>query len=341
MRSPFANEYRFWDSWYLYDESNQKFQALMLCAEKKYYEEGKHHEHSQLAYAYSDDLKNWQGHKKINLPLNSNSSIWTGSVIKWHNQYILAYTLRQTINDYFADQTICFATSTDFKNWTKCQEEFKIIDIDPKEEYFLRSPELRERTVHAWRDPYLFVYKDRLFMLVAAKRKDLSSNCRACVALFRAEPSQPLNFKWELICPSLVAGYEELEVPQIYIDRSRQVVWIIASTWDDRDYEISRLRGNRPMDTSSPPAYRRHGYLLGFQVSIDKFDRLLDEKPSNGLENTGIVLVKPEAMLYAGRIVPEQSETILGFDPRTGEPKVVHPKLSGKFDYLFPPSHKY
>ena len=346
--SSFPNEYRFWDSWYLYEKTNNTFRALMLCAEQKYYEQGKHHEHSQLAYACSNDLKNWRGHRKIALPLNIDSSIWTGSVIKWDNQYILAYTLRKTIDSYFAEQTICFATSINFKNWTKCKEEFKITDIDPEEKYFLRSPEpKRDRTVHAWRDPFLFVYKNQVFMLVAAKRKDLFNNCRACVALFRAESSQPLNFKWKLICPSLIAGYEELEVPQIYIDQEKGVVWIIASTWDDRDYEISWLRGNRPMVTSSPPAYRRHGYLLGFQISINKFDKLLSKKPSNVLKYNRLglvestVLVEPEAMFYAGRIVPERNETILGFDPRTGETKVVKRKQSKNFDYLFPSAHKY
>lgn len=331
-----SDTHYFWDSWYLYDADREEFHILMLYALRQDYEERKHHEHSQLAYAYSRDLINWEGYKKIKLPLNDSSSIWTGSVIRWREKYILAYTLRQTINDYFADQTICFATSTNFTKWTKCEEELKITDVDPENKYFLRFPEPKERTIHAWRDPYLFVYKNQLFMLVAAKRHNLALNCRACVALFRAKQSEGFNFKWKLICPSLIYGYEELEVPQIYVDQENQEAWIVASTWDDRDYEISWLRGNRPTVKSSPPAYRRHGYLLSFRVwSIEK---LLNQE---FYDDTASVLIEPEAMLYAGRIVPEQNGKILGFDPRTGSPKVLHRKLPAKFDYLLPSAHKY
>ena len=330
----FPQGYRFWDSWYLH--SHGEFHALMLCAEQHYYEAGDHHEYSRLAYARSRDLIHWDGHKVV-LAAEANASIWSGSVIRWGGEYLLAYTIRRTIRDYFAGQTIGLARSTDFVNWVRFDGELTIDDVDPDGRYFLSSPEVsRDRTVHAWRDPYLFVYRDQLLMLVAAKRHDVPPDRRGCVALLRADQNGSSNFRWRLMSPSLVSGYEELEVPQVYVDQRRRA-WVIASTWDDSDYEISWLRGNRPTVKSSPQPYRRHGYLLGFRAS--SIDALLDGDFDD--DNTGAVLLGPEAMLYAGRIVPEQPGTVLGFDPRTGSPKVVRRELPTAFEYVTPSVHRF
>lgn len=79
----FPQDYVFWDSWYLYSESDQTFHCLMLCAKKRYYSQDKHHEHSQLAYSHSNNLVEWSEYRQVQLPLEDNSSIWTGSLIKW------------------------------------------------------------------------------------------------------------------------------------------------------------------------------------------------------------------------------------------------------------------
>lgn len=331
----FPDDYRFWDSWYLHSHGN--FHALMLCAEKAFYDEGLHHEHSKLAYAQSRDLVNWCGHRLTGLQSKPNSSIWSGSAIRWENEYLLAYTRRETIGEYFAGQTICFARSTEYMgNWVPFGEELKIGDVDPNERYFLKSPDPKlDRTIHAWRDPYLFVFEGRLHMLVAAKRCDAPPGRRGCIALLQAENHETKGFSWQLVRPFLVDGYEELEVPQIYIDHGKQA-WIVASTWDDRDYEISWLRGHRPSITSSPPAYRRHGYLLGFMAP--SIEAVLKK---DFYSSTGIVLVEPEAMFYAGRMVPERPGSVLGFDPRTGFPKLLRRKLPAEFSYVSPATHLY
>lgn len=243
----------------------------------------------------------------------------------------------ENAQEYFADQTICFATSSDFKQWTNFEETLRIEDADPDNQYLLRLPDFNhDRTVHAWRDPYLFVYENQLFLLVAAKRKDLPNNSRGCIALFRLQENQGSKFEWKLICPSIIGGYEELEVPQIYIEEQKQNIWIVASTWDDRDYQISWLRNRSP----EPPFYRRHGYLLGFEIPVENFNNILKNTYSNVVENNGIVMVEPEAMFYAGRIVPERTGCILGFDPRTGSPQTIYREVSSKFNYLSPSLHK-
>lgn len=334
-RPRFPVDYRFWDSWYLY--SRGEYHALMLCAERRYYEQDEHHKHSRLASARSRDLTNWQfcGDEPIALDTDETSSVWTGSAIRWGGDYLLAYTLRRTLGDYFAGQTIRFATSNDFTRWRPGGGELAIDNIDPDGTHFLLAPEDKDRTVHAWRDPYLFTHQGKLFMAVAAKLRHRNPGRRACVALLRAEGSGPLDFRWRLILASLVCGYEELEVPQIYVDQEGHA-WLVASTWDDTDYELSWLRGNRPMDSSSPSPYRRHGYLLGFRAS--SIDALLE---GDFEDDTGTVLVGPDAMFYAGRIVPEQPGAVLGFDPRAGSPKLVRCGLPAKFSYVSPATNRH
>jgi hypothetical protein len=91
------------------------------------------------------------------------------------------------------------------------------------------------------------------------------------------------------------------------------------------------------MVRSSPRPYRRHGYLLGFQAS--SIEALLDGGFDD--DDTGAVLLGPETMLYAGRIVPEQRDTVLGFDIRTGSPKVVRRELPADFEYVTPSAHRF
>ena len=172
-------------------------------------------------------------------------------------------------------------------------------------------------------------------MTVAAKLSRRNPGSRACVALLRAEGNGPVDFRWRLVVPSLVCGYEELEVPQVYVDQEGHG-WLVASTWADTDYELSWLRGSRPMDSSSPNPYRRHGFLLGFRAS--SIDALLDGKFE---DDTGAMLVGPEAMFYAGRMVPEQPGAVLGFDPRTGLPKLVRRGLPAKLSYVSPSANRY
>jgi hypothetical protein len=331
----FPEDYSFWDSWYLH--ASGEYHALMLCAEKRHYDLGEHHKHSRLAYARSRDLTNWQyvGKEPITLATDRTSSVWTGSAIRWRGRYILSYTLRRTWGDYFAGQTVRFATSDDFVKWEACGGEITLDSIDPDGAHFLRLPEFMDRTVHAWRDPYLFVHNGKLFMTVAAKLNHLKPGRRACVALLQAEGDWPADSRWRLVLPSLVSGYEELEVPQVYVDQSG-CGWLVASTWDDTDYELSWLRGSRPMDPSSPNPYRRHGYLLGFRAS--SIEELLAGRFE---DDTGTVLVGPDSMFYAGRIVPEQPGTALGFDPRTGLPKLLRRELPARFSYISPESYGF
>lgn len=226
----FPNDYAFWDSWYLYSEPNKEYHALMLCAERKYFPESTHHQHSMLAYARSRDLsldlEHWEDKKIVKGLVNDpNSSIWTGSVICWGDGYLLAYTLRRTVGTYFAEQSICFARSDDLMNWEPVGEELSLETIDPQEEYFSRRPTDDDRTAHAWRDPYFFLYDGDLYMTVSAKSREIGPRPkkrgpgrRACIALLRGRIDGE-QIRWGLVNPYLVKPgyYEELEASQVYL----------------------------------------------------------------------------------------------------------------------------
>ncbi len=52
----------------------------------------------------------------------------------------------------------------------------------------------------------------------------------ACICLLKANDNELKN--WQLVKPSLISGYEELEVPQIYRYSSSGKVVLLVLTWE-------------------------------------------------------------------------------------------------------------
>jgi hypothetical protein len=331
----FLAQYAVWDSWYTRSPSGAA--VFMLCAERRFFGDGTHHEHALLASATCSDMAKLADHKawedysllhQLNEPLDK--SIWTGSAIYWQEQYILAYTVRSNLGAYFAGQAIHFAISDDLKRWTKVVEHLSIGSLDPDQQWFTHFPTDDDRTVHAWRDPYLFTWENKLYAVVAVKDRPSPKsgvkrniNRRASLALLSAavEMGNPAKFTWVLERPHLISPniYEELEVPQVF-KQPDGAIWLVASTWEDADYELSWIEGNRPTAAGqgSGIQYRNRGYLLAFKAeSISDFlcGKLCSEDP--------IVLINPRHRLFAGRVIPESNAAVLGFEPSIGEPRAV------------------
>ena len=312
-----------WDFWYIYDPSKQTYHVYMLSADAQYKVAETHHIHSQITYATTQDFHNFNYQSDNLIPLNSDKSIWTGCTIKVDkNRYYLFYTERQTVGNYLAGQTIKAAYSKDLVNW-RIDENFHISPeiIDRENKYFVRQQNLGDRTAHAWRDPYIFQYKNTYYMLLAAKHiidtKHLQ-NKNACIALLKSDDRELTN--WQLVQPSLITGYEELEVPQIYLDSRNGSVVLLVSTWDEVDYQISFERKQ---------TYRKNGKLLAF--SAENIEAALRgefcEAPQIVIGKDGEIQADLYACLWLSEI-----KSIVGFNLRNGGYKVIR---SGIPDHIF------
>lgn len=314
------NTYHFWDCWYWYDPNSQIFHVFRLCATQAHRAQKVQDLFSQLAYATSRDLHHFDYHNLNLIPPKRGSSIWSGCTFQHPNgSYYLFYTERQTSQTFWANQVIQAAYSSDLQSWQSLDLDLSMTTVDPKAQVFQRLPQLGDRTIHAWRDPYLFAAEGSIWMLVAAKSLHFPQHQNACIALLKASDDSLTT--WELACPYVVAGFEELEVPQIYWDQSTSELVVVASTWAEQDYQISQQQGYDPLLSDPEKVYRQQGYVLGF-----RFSSLTALTQSTG-KVAAEVLVAPSKHHYAGMIVPELQGSVLGFNTQVG----VHQMLGSRF----------
>lgn len=304
------------------------YHVYMLSADTQYKRAETHHLYSQLTYATTQDFQHFNYQSDHLIPLNSDKSIWTGCSIKLDkNRYCLFYTERQTVGDYLAGQIIKAAYSKDLVTWM-IDQDFGISPevIDRENYYFVRRQNPGDRTAHAWRDPYVFQYDETYYMLVAAKHiidAEHPQHKNACIALLKADDNDLKT--WQLAQPSLISGYDELEVPQIYLDSGSGRVVLLVSTWDEADYQISvELKLN----------YRENGKLLAF--SAENLEAALQgefcEAPKIIIGRDGEIQADIYASLWLSEI-----KSIVGFDLRNGGCKVISsgiPENIFKLQYL-------
>ncbi|WP_413162317.1 hypothetical protein ACL6C3_25435 [Capilliphycus salinus ALCB114379] len=322
-----------WDFWYLYEPKKRLYHLYLLSADWQYKQTETHHLYSQLTYATTDDFKSFKIRDKNIIPRRENQSIWTGCTInsktrfleetgfldtKTAFNYLMFYTERQTEGDYFAVQRIKLARSNDLKNWI-VDNTFSLEPelIDPNFSYFLRTQNPGDRTVHAWRDPFIFKVKKSYYMLVATKHivdENHPQHQNACIALLKADEN---NLKsWEFVHPSLITGYEELELPQLYRNEKTDEIILLVSTWDERDYQQSVKRGK---------IYRERGQLLAFSAAgLEAALRgEFHQNPEIIIGENGSV----QASIYGGVWI-SQLKAIVGFDWKQGGYQVID---SGQF----------
>lgn len=122
--------------------------------------------------------------------------------------------------------------SLDLEQWEPANSfELAPERFDPQGRHFLREPRPEDRTIHAWRDPYVFRHGGRWCMLVSALSAGQPSRRNACVALLVAEGDCREAGNWRLEEPSLVTGYEELDVPQLYLEEDQSFRSLRSLCW--------------------------------------------------------------------------------------------------------------
>ena len=317
-----SRDYHLWDTWTYVDQDTKAIHLFSLCAPHEKFLNGEHHLHSNLAHGIGPTLDNISFHTFTALPPSTERSIWSGCTIKAPNGvYQIYFTERTESEETWAHQRIKRATSFDLYNHN--------FTIDPhfslspssfvsKESPFLTALRALDRTVHAWRDPFIFSHAGTYFMLIAAKIEKSDGSLPGCITLLRS--NSPDLSDWALVTPALVSGYEELEVPQIYRDRTTGELVLVASTWDESDYVASWAKGASPKNSKDPNVVRTKGKLLGFRAQ--SFENLL-----LGNISSTEVLLSPDDGIYAAQIIPELSGDTVGFHPENGGLVI----LKGKF----------
>jgi beta-fructofuranosidase len=305
-------EYHEWDCWAIHDPEDNLFHSFRLYAHQKYKDSGQHDKFSRLVYARSSDLIEFERPIRDIIKPQSESSVWTGCIIRHpHGYFQLFYTERSTTSDYWAIQSIRVARAEkiDSGEWKTESMSLTPESVDPEEVIFQRKPGEGDRTIHSWRDPYVFGYAGRTFMLLAANLKTTEKGSKnACIALLEATSESLLD--WCLVQESLITGYEELEVPQLYIDERTNEAVLIASTWDESDYNTSKdEKEYNPYENLPGTCIRTRGYLLEFRAK--SFSDVLASTCKFSFTKN---LVQPDEKFYAGIIVPELNGSILGFE---------------------------
>jgi beta-fructofuranosidase len=318
-----------WDCWYIFEPVTGLFHVFQLFAERHHRDAGQHGLYSRLLSATSHDLTSFGDVYRDVVQPSPDSSIWTGCTVRRSDgKYQLFYTERTTQPDYWAGQSIRCAVADILEPPTWQTESMYLTpdSVDPYGSRFLRRPSLGDRTVHAWRDPFVFGDGQQMYMLVSAKSASLRS---ACIALLRSTDNALLQ--WELVNESLVSGYEELEVPQLYLDNDSGQAVLIASTWGEQDFARSMELGYNPYYNEPNTSVRENAYLLAFRAN-DLVSAL------GGQFGPAEVVLGPSDHIYAGVVVPELSGAVLGFDVEEGNhrlipnclPSLCHPEPSLK-----------
>ena len=282
-----------WDFWYYYEQQKKIFHVFFLNADRILRTEEKHHFSSEVGYATTKDfiLFNWISNNVLCADKNQwfNSSIWTGDVIKINSGFLMFFTSRDKNDNDGMTQNIGAAYSEKIEGPWNPIPGFR---LQPSPLFYQTKTNPDDVSIHAWRDPYLFMHNNNLHMLVTAKSNKGELKRNGCLALLRSINNSPLS--WEFLPPVYSPGYySEMEVSQIYLNATNdfQLVYSSPPKWD-----FAPTTGNS-------------GGLHSTK-STNPLDGYDNNKPE--------VLLPFSSNLYACRIIPELDGEIVGFDTQTG-----------------------
>jgi hypothetical protein len=317
------SKYHEWDCWGIFDPEAGCYHAFRLYAERCHKDAEQHDKYSRLLYTTTQDLTTFGEPARDIINPSPESSIWTGCTIRRADgQYQLFYTERTTHPDYWAGQSIRSAVTSELAaaKWRREPMRLTPDSVDADSSRFLRRPGPHDRTVHAWRDPFVFGVDSQVYMLISAKsvRQAATNHPAACIALLQARDQSLLL--WDLVHESLVSGYEELEVPQLYIDTNTGEAVLIASTWDKEDYAQSMKQGYDPFRNEPNTSVRSKGYLLAFRAP----DIGAALQGQFGQPN---IVLDPSALIYAGVVIPEFGGAVIGFKVGDGLHRLIRSVL--------------
>lgn len=162
-----------------------------------------------IGHCISRDLYNWE-YQGTTIGRGDNCSLATGSVIKYEDCYYMAYTSIKTARTgEHADWAVSMAKSRDLHNWEPYSDN-PVLHEDPVY-YELKST--GSRPFNHWRDPFLFVHDDGIYMFICARKNTGDIATRGCAAVFRSHDM----INWRSLGPLDTTPFsEEMEVPQVY-----------------------------------------------------------------------------------------------------------------------------
>lgn len=292
MRHP--NRYA-WDFWYHYDTKLNLFHVLYLNADPALVPDRKHHFASRVGYGITSDFSSmeWIADDVFCANLNGwdNTSIWSGDIIRTKEKFLFYYTSRDGRKGDGLTQNIGMAHGKNLRQWKR----FPGFRLEPEAKFYETYSQPNDTSIHAWRDPFLFISGGRPYILLSAKSKNQHLGRKGAIGLLRSRDRGLTN--WEALEPIYAPGwYSEMEVPQLYSDPSGHYT-LVYSSWAKGDVA---------------PSTNKEGGLQG----VDLFF-------SNNIESAEFhenprVIISEKSGLYACRIIPELGGEIVGFDFHTG-----------------------
>lgn len=265
---------------------------LFLNTDKRWLEGDQHHQHARIGLAYTENFRQiqWIDDCVFGATADSwaNTSIWSTDIVRRNGRYWLFFTSRTKGEDDGFTQHIGLASSTDLIHWRR--EPLKI-SADPTH-YLARGLE-GDDTVHAWRDPYLFLFRGQLHMILTAKSPELPLGKNGCIALLQAK--QNSFFEWEAMPPLYAPGYySEMEEPDLFYNKGGELV-LTFSSHDKFDHTKGTTSGR--------------GGLYAVNLGSNLYSPYVRK-----IEN----ILPYQTGIYAAHIMPSIEGEIIGFDLQNG-----------------------
>lgn len=212
------NSQYIWDFWYTWNPVSRIFTIYFLHADKEYVKNDQHHFHSSVGICKTLDWVTFFDYRFNVIQADNkrwdNTSIWTGDTFFYKGKRAVFYTSRDFRQDDAMTQSLGLAYIDGYSDHLGEVLVTGTQIVAPEEAYLKKSDPL-EKSIHCWRDPFVFEMDDEIYMLVAAKRNDYPVNHRGCIALMKLKDRDDLSL-WDHVGIMLSTDYSEVELPQIY-----------------------------------------------------------------------------------------------------------------------------
>ena len=277
-----------WDFWYHYDTGKGLFHLLFLNADRALAPKNLHHFSSRVGYAVTEDFTSidWIDDDVFSADDTGwdNTSIWTGDVVAVVGGYLLFYTSRDKRVGDTLTQNVGAAFSVNFRDW----ERVPGFQLEPDGRYYEPKSIIGDPSIHAWRDPFLFVRDTDAYMAIAAKDVSHPLGRKGAVGLLKCT-GRDLR-QWESLPPLYSPGhYCQVEVPQVVMDESGKTSLVYSM----------------PSESDHVPSTSGVGGFHRVDVSFSN----QDENHARTIE----VLLPHADNPYACRIIPELNGLVVGF----------------------------
>ncbi|HKN43755.1 MAG TPA: hypothetical protein VJW23_07510, partial [Propionibacteriaceae bacterium] len=212
-----------WDSWVVDD--GDLYHLFFLKAPRALGSPEKRHVNATVGHATSRDLITWEYLGECFGPATASNgafddlAIWTGSVIRDHDQWRMFYTAISTAGHHTFDQRIGSVVSDDLHHWKRVGTDpavladsrwYKTLATTPAA---TEGPDL-EHSSETWRDPVVFADPDGAgwHLLISAREVGAGRNDDGVIA----HATSADLAAWELGPPLCQpgAGFGQLEVLQ-------------------------------------------------------------------------------------------------------------------------------